>query len=222
MLTDAECLRPNTSGKREKRADGGGLRRVVTPKRDGRTWEWAYRFEGLARTLPLGAYPEVSIEEARRLAREAREKVRRGEDPGARTKRAARVQAAQDRARRFDAVAEAWFKRVVATRRDPRYAARVWSRVEDDLLPALGDKDIAAIELADVLAALQAVEGRGAVESARRIGHYASGIFRYARVAHGLRQNPAEGIGDALLPSSAEAPSAEPLTRARGRVLRRA
>lgn len=103
MLDDADCLRPNTRGKREKRSDGGGLRLVVTPT-GGRTWEWAYRFEGLARTLPLGSYPEVTIAAARLRVAEAREMIRRGEDPGKRTQRATRVQAARDRARRFDAV----------------------------------------------------------------------------------------------------------------------
>ncbi len=202
MLTDADCQRPNVTKKREKRADGGGLRLVVTPT-GGRTWELAYRFEGLHRTLPLGSYPAVSIDEARRLTVAVREAVRRGEDPGSKTKRAARQQAAVDRARRFDAVAEQWFKRTVETRRDAKYAARVWSRVEADLLPTLGDRDIAKIEPADVLAALQAIEARGAIYSARTIGRYASSIFKYARVSHGVKDNPAEGISHALLPTPA-------------------
>lgn len=203
MLTDAECQRPNVTGKREKRADGRGLRLVVTPT-GGRTWELAYRFEGLARTLPLGAYPTVSIEEARRLVAEAKATISRREDPGARTLRATRQQAARDRARRFDAVAEEWFKRTVETRRDPRYAARVWARVKADLLPSLGALDVGEITSADVLRALQAVEARGAVYSAKTIGRYASSVFRYARIAHGVRDNPAEGIGDALLPTPAK------------------
>lgn len=218
MLTDADCQRPNGAGKREKRADGGGLRLVVTPT-GGRTWELAYRFEGLHRTLPLGSYPAISIKDARRLAGEARDAIRRGADPGARTKRAARRQAAVERGRRFDAVAQAWFKRTVETRRDARYAARVWSRVAADLLPALGDRDVAEIEPADVLAALQAIEGRGAVHSARTIGRYASGIFRYARVSHGVKDNPAEGIGDALLPPPATV--GQPRLAFRGPVLLR-
>lgn len=121
MLTDADCQRPNGAGKREKRADGVGLRLVVTPT-GGRTWELAYRFEGLHRTLPLGSYPAISIKDARRLAGEARDAIRRGADPGARTKRAVRRQAAVERGRRFDAVAEAWFKRTVETRRAPQRA----------------------------------------------------------------------------------------------------
>ena len=203
MLTDADCLRENTRGRREKRSDAHGLRLVVTPK-GGRTWELAYKFQGMPRTLPLGKYPAVSIAEARRLAGEARLKADRGEDPGSRTKRQMVERAAVDRARRFDAVAEEWFKRVVEPRRDARYAARVWSRVSADLLPTLGDMDVAAIEPPHVLRALRTIENRGAIHSAKTIGRYASGIFRYARISHGLKHNPADGIGDALLPTPAK------------------
>lgn len=203
MLTDADCLRENTRGRREKRSDAHGLRLVVTPK-GGRTWELAYKFQGMPRTLPLGKYPAVSITEARRLAGEARSKADRGEDPGSRTKRQMVERAAVDRARRFDAVAEEWFKRTVKPNRAPGYAARVWSRVSADLFPALGDMDVATIESVDVLRALQAIENRGAIYSAKTIGRYASGIFRYARISHGLKHNPAEGIGDALLPTPAK------------------
>jgi hypothetical protein len=176
MLTDADCARPNTTGKREKRADGAGLYLLVTPT-NARSWQWGYRFEGLHRTLPLGSWPTVSIEEARQLAEDARQALRRGEDPGVKTQRAARQREAKDRARRFDAVAERWFATVVEPRREARYAARVWSRVKADLLPTLGAIDVAEITSADVLEALRTVEQRGAVYSARTIARYASASF---------------------------------------------
>lgn len=201
-LTDAECLRPTRGRKREKRADGGGLR-LVCSAGGARAWELAYRFEGASRTLPLGAYPAVTIDAARQLAGEARVKAERGEDPGRKTQRAVRAQAAVEKARRLDVVAGEWFRTQVVSRREPKYAARVWSRVEADLISALGHMDVGAVEAADVLRALRAVEARGAVYSARTIGRYALGIFRYARIEHGVKHNPAEGLGDALLPAPA-------------------
>lgn len=195
-LTDAACRVLNKSGKREKRADGGGLYLLVTPT-NAKTWNLAFRFEGRPRTLPLGKYPAVSLAEARLKREQAKVHLQAGRDPGTIAKAEA---APVDRGRLFANVARAWFKAQVEPRRDPKYAARVWSRVEADLILALGDKDIAEITPADVLRALRAIEGRGAVYSARTISRYASGVFRYARIEHGLTTNPAEGLGDALSP----------------------
>jgi len=199
-LSDDAIRAPNLTGKREKRSDGDGLFLLVTPT-GRRSWALSYRWDGTQRTLPLGKFPAMTAAEARLLAERARVAVDRGEDPGLGTKRAAVAQAKVDRAKRFDTVAGEWFATQVAARRDPRYAARVWSRVEADLLPALGDKAVDQIAPADVIAALRAVEQRGAIYSARTIGRYASGIFRFARATHGLKDNPAEGIGDALRPT---------------------
>lgn len=203
MLTESEIEAPNTSGRREKRADGNGLRLVVTPT-GRRSWEVAYRFNGRPRTLPIGRYPGITPAEARYRCEQIRAALDRGEDPGLGSKRQTAERERAERARRFDAVAEQWFKTQVEPRREPKYAARVWSRVAADLLPPLGAKAIDDITSADVLAALQAVEDRGAIYSAKTIGRYASGIFRYARIAHGLERNPAEGIGGALRPTPAK------------------
>lgn len=200
MLTESQIEAPNDTGRREKRADGSGLFLMVTPT-GKRTWSLSYRFDGKVRTLPIGKYPSVSPSEARFKAEEARRLVDRGEDPGATTQRQAKERAKVARGRRFDVVAEEWFKNVIEPRREPQYAARVWKRVADDLLPELGEKDVGEIESADVLRALRKIEERGAIYSAKTIGRYASGIFRFAKIAHGLKFNPAEGIGDALRPT---------------------
>lgn len=117
MLSDAEMGAPNQTGRREKRADGNnGLYLLVTPT-GRKSWAVAYRYDGQSRTLPLGGYPGVTPAEARYRAEQVRAALDRGEDPGVGSKRAVRQQAAVDRARRFDAVAELWFKRTVEPRR---------------------------------------------------------------------------------------------------------
>ncbi|HMQ91510.1 MAG TPA: integrase arm-type DNA-binding domain-containing protein [Amaricoccus sp.] len=199
MLTQEDIDRPNTTGRREKRGAGNGLFLLVTPT-GRRSWGLTYRFEGKVRTLPIGRYPGISQAEAAYRCEQARAQLDRGEDPGMVSKRALRETAKAAKARRFDSVAREWFDRTVASRREPQYAARVWSRVEADLLPTLGPKDVAEVEPGDVLAALQAIEARDAVYSAHVVARYASGIFRYARLALGLKHNPAEGISGALLP----------------------
>lgn len=195
-LTDVACRAANRTGKREKRADGGGLYLMVSPT-GAKTWGLAYRFEGRSRTLAIGAYPTTSLGQARLRREQAKLDLQAGQDPGAIAEAEAKP---IDRGRLFENVASEWFRVNVQPRREAQYAGRVWSRVEADLLPALGAKDVGEITPADVLKALRAIEARGAVYSARAIGRYASAIFRFGRIEHGLPSNPAEGIGDALLP----------------------
>lgn len=173
MLTEEDCARPAT--RREKRSDGGGLRLVCSP-RGGRTWELALRVNGAQKTLALGTWPEMSIAAARAKA----EDVRTSPNPMAGSAPVRRAWAAAERARRFDSVARDWFGVRVALKREPVYAARVWSRVAADLIPALGHKDIGEITSADVLAVLRKIEDRriearriedrGAVYSAKTVG----------------------------------------------------
>lgn len=199
MLDVEECERPNATGKREKRGMGQGLSLVVTPT-GARSWSWFYRFEGVGKSISLGSYPDVSLDAARTKVAALREGIRRGEDPAAHGRMGIRRQAARDRARRFDAVAERWFAVQVKPRREARYADRVWSRVAADLIPPLGEMDIGSIEPGDVVRALRAIEARGSIYSARKIGRWASSIFRFARAEGLTKENPAEGIADALLP----------------------
>ena len=81
-LTDHQCRLPNTTGRPEKRSDGGGLRLVVSPKDDRRRWELAYRWEGKPQTLSLGPYPEVSLTAARAAREKAKLELEEGRRPG--------------------------------------------------------------------------------------------------------------------------------------------
>ncbi|MDE7241623.1 MAG: Arm DNA-binding domain-containing protein [Desulfovibrio sp.] len=83
----------------------------------GKLWRRDYRFGGKRKTLCFGAYPAVSLKEARRKRDKARELLANDIDPGARTKAAKEEAeaAAREQALTFAVVAEEWF----ATRQGP-------------------------------------------------------------------------------------------------------
>lgn len=68
--------------------DGGGLLLKVSPS-GGKSWVFRWARDGKERMAGLGPVSDVSLEEARDLAREARRAVRAGRDPIA-DKKAAR------------------------------------------------------------------------------------------------------------------------------------
>lgn len=85
-LTDAS-IRSLQAGKSPiKKADGKGLYIQVNPN-GSKLWRFKYRFGGKEKQLAFGAYPEVSIAEARKRRNDARALIREGIDPSLERKR---------------------------------------------------------------------------------------------------------------------------------------
>ncbi len=90
----------------------------------------------------------------------------------------------------FQSVARAWLEHWQDGKR-PRHAAYVKRRMEADILPCLGARPVAAIEVPELVAMTKAIEQRGAWDIAKRALETTGQVFRYA-IAHGyVRRNPA-------------------------------
>lgn len=194
-LTDAKLRSLKASDSTRKVSDGGGLHVVVTTE-GSRLWRLAYRFQGKQKLLALGKYPDVSLGEARLARERARQLLAAGEDPSEirkREKRQKRVAAGNT----FEAVANEWFDS-----QKPRwvagYAERLRGRLDEDLLPSLGQQPIALIEPIEVLDVVRRIEGRGAAEMARRVMQMASAIFRYGVATSRCRRDPTADLKGAL------------------------
>src|SRR6202166_2222848 len=105
-LTDVACRKAKPKARPAKLSDGGGLHLLVDPK-GGRYWRVAYRFAGKQKTLALGAYPSVSLADARIARDAAKRRLAAGIDPSQARKdekRAARLSTENT----FEAVAREW------------------------------------------------------------------------------------------------------------------
>jgi hypothetical protein len=71
MLKDVAVRNAKPSAKPRKLSDGGGLHALIQPN-GSKLWRLAYRFAGKQKTLALGVYPIVSLEEARRRREDAK------------------------------------------------------------------------------------------------------------------------------------------------------
>ncbi len=81
-LSDMQVSKIKPQQKQRTLFDGGGLFLLVTPP-GGKLWRLKYRFDGKEKMLALGAYPEISLADARQRREEARRQVAHGIDPGA-------------------------------------------------------------------------------------------------------------------------------------------
>lgn len=170
-----------------KLADGGGLHLYVTPK-GSRLWRWKYRHEGKEKLMSFGAYPEVSLAQARELHRQARETLAAGIDPMA-SRKAEQMADTMT----FQVVAERWFQHWKPSKTE-KHAGEVWRRLEIDILPAIGQIPASDLTAAKVRDCIKAIEKRGALDIAKRQLQKCSQIMRYA-VAHDLAErNPVADI----------------------------
>jgi len=196
-LTAAEVQSAKAREKPYKMADSRGLYLLVQTT-GGRLWRFDYRHAGKRKTLALGAFDAVKLADARDLAEDARRKLRAGTDPGvARQKKKSEAARPTAPARKFENVARRWHE--ARTRGWVEgYSSRVLSRLEDDIFPEFGGRDIAKIGAADVLKALRKIEERGAIETAKRVNHYVRDVFRYARGEGIAKTDPTADLHGAL------------------------
>jgi integrase len=170
------------AGAGDKHTDGHGMFLLV--KLAGKYWRMSYRFEGKQKTLALGVYPEVTLAAARRRREEARQSLAHGVDPGELKKETRREATAVVT---FEMVAREWLEKTNAVRA-PKTIQKVAGWLTNDLYPTIGALPIAEVKAGDVLAAVQLVEARGAVQSAHRIKSLCGQVLRFA-VAKGVLEH---------------------------------
>lgn len=200
-LTDARLKATKPRQKPYKLFDGRGLYIEVTPA-GGRLWRLKYRFNGKEKRLALGAWPEVSLREARDARDEARRGLRRGEDPGAARRMARAVKAAEAVAaeQTFEAVATDWLAKH-APRWSSGHAGTVADRLRVNVFPWLGHRPVAGIESPEIRACIVRIEERGAAEVARRVLQVVGQVFAYAILRGLATRNPAADLRGLVPPS---------------------
>jgi integrase len=194
-LTDTQVKRMKQRPRPFKVSDGGGLFLWVTPS-GGKIWRWSYRFEGRAKLMSFGRYPDVPLALARERHAEARKLLASGVDPMAERKA---EKAAEENS--FQSVSKLWMEQWKQGK-SPRHADYVQRRMEADILPSLGARPIAAIEAPELVAMSKTISERGARDIAKRALETTGQVFRYA-IAHGYtKRNPAAEIRPSdVLPS---------------------
>ena len=188
-LKELEVRYASRQSKDCKLGDGGGLYLLVRPT-SSRLWPMKYRFDGKEKLLSFGRYPEVTLAEARLRRSEAKLALARGEDPGPR---------ALSPVTSFEAAARAWHGNR-ASGLEPGHAARILSRLERDVFPSLGQRDLKDITAGDVLAMLRAVEARGALDVSRRLRQHVSQVYLFAIPQGWATHDPAAGLATLLRP----------------------
>jgi integrase len=199
-LTVSEVKAAELREKPYKLADSGGLYLLVNPN-GTKWWRWKYRFRGKEKLLALGAFPDVSLKEARSGRDKARIVLEAGRDPGAERKTLRQTREQQlNPVNSFEAVARAFVEERKTEKWTDEYAKAMLRRLELNIFPDLGNKPIAEITPEEVKAVLKEIEKRGCTELAHRMQQACAQVFKYGRIEGRCTFNPAADLRDALKP----------------------
>ena len=195
MLTDAQVRKIKPAEKKTKYSDEKGMYLEVTPS-GGMYWCMKFRFQGKENIFSIGAYPDTTLAQARRIRDEARLNLKDGINPNE-AKKQKKLQV--DESTLFRALAMEWMEDRKAVIKETTYL-RDLSVFEKDLFPALGDMPIDQIKGKDVLICAKKIEARGALEMAKRSIPLTGRIFRFA-IRKGIIENdPTPHLQEALKP----------------------
>jgi len=195
MLTRTALAALKPRDKDYPKADAHGLCIVVQP--NGRKiWRYRYRFAGKARTLTLGDWPRVSLEEARRMRMAAADVLRSGRDPTAERKadtQRTRVAAGDT----FETVALEW---LALKEHDwtENNATKERGRLVNHAFPWIGKLPIAEIRTAEVRGILDRIVKHRNLDTAHRVRMTMSCVFRFAIAHERAERDPAAALADFL------------------------
>lgn len=197
-LNEARIRAAKPRPTRYKMADSGGLYLVVEPT-GSKLWRYKYRINGRENVFAIGAYPKLTIHEARREHLAARDLVAKGEHP-VKTRRDIKAAKRVSAERTFRAIAEEWYlAHTEAKRWTTYYAGQIRAGLDKDLLPRLGERPIAEITPMEVMELLDDVVARGAPAVAINLRQWASRIFRVAVRTGRCGADPAAALKGTVL-----------------------
>lgn len=175
-LSDTQVNKAKPQEKEYRLFDGGGLNLLVTPT-GGKLWRLKYTFNGKVKQLSFGAYPALSLAEARQRREDAKKLLANGVDPG--NVKKAQKAAGTDATKSFEVVAREWHQKYSEQWSDVHTQTLI-DRLEKDVFPYLGKRPIDEIKAPELLAVLRRIESRGALDTAHRIRNCCGQVFRYA------------------------------------------
>ena len=196
-LTDIQVKNVKPQEKETTLFDGGGLYLLVTPS-GGKLWHFKYRYQGKGKRMTFGAYPAVTLADARQRREDAKKLLANDVDPGEVKKAQKSAQGEQD-ANTFEVIAREWHKTFSNTW-VPSHAQHKLERLEKNVFPWIGKRPIKELTAPDVLAVLRRMESRNILDTAHRVRFECGAIFRYAIATGRADRDPVADLKGALPP----------------------
>ena len=186
-LTDRKIKSIVAKGKEQTFSDGNCL--VLRVRANGtKSWRFKYTVNKKVTKLSLGAYPAVTLAEARSVAVNYLQLLAKGIDPKE-YESTKKLEANRKLANTFLAAAELWFERKQPTV-TAHHAAREWRTLEMYIFPKMKDIPLDSITAIGTIEILRPLETDGKHSTIKRICQSLNQVMDYS-VNHGfINANP--------------------------------
>ena len=185
-----------------KKADIAGLWIYVIGNKDGqvvKTWKFRSQIGGVDKTLVLGKYPELGLQEARLQANMLRKAIAEGKDPFEERKIQKYIEENGVSQDCFKNVAGEWFVKTKSDLSDGQ-KRRIMASLEKDVFPHIGQISIKDIKPRQIIEIARRIESRLAIETCHRVIGRIREVFDFAIVNEYCENNPAASVSKVLIP----------------------
>lgn len=190
-LTAATVEKMQPTDRRQEIPDSlcTGLYLTVQPS-GKKGWQVRYRHGGVHRRMTLGAYPLLSLADARQRAREALAAATEGRDPAEEVK-AAKAPKLEDNRDKIKTLLVQYDKRHLSKLKSGEVVRRELDRF---VVATWGERDIRSITKRDVIDLLDGIADSGRVVTANRVRAYLNKFLNWAVERDILPLSPATGV----------------------------
>jgi integrase len=189
-----ENAKPGPDGRGYERADAGLPGFFLNVQASGhRSFVLRYRFGGRTRKWTLGSYPQISLEMARKLAREGLGQLARGIDPGAMKAASRRPGGSSGTPRTVDKLIEEFLELHVRKQCRPSTSKSYERLLRKEVLPIWRGFDATAIRRADVRLLIEGIATDRPVLANRMLAIIAK-LFSWAVERDLVENNPTAGV----------------------------
>ncbi|HDL6830068.1 TPA: tyrosine-type recombinase/integrase [Escherichia coli 229_11] len=206
-LTDAKIRTLKPSDKPFKVSDSHGLYLRVKPG-GSRHWYLKYRISGKESRIALGAYPAISLSDARQQREGIRKMLALNINP---VQQRAAVRGSRTPEKVFKNVALAWHK---SNRKwSQNTADRLLASLNNHIFPVIGNLPVSELKPRNFIDLQKGIEEKGLLEVASRTRQHLSNIIRHAVHQELIDTNPAANLGGVTTPPVRRHYPALPLER---------
>ncbi|EOV7974152.1 tyrosine-type recombinase/integrase [Escherichia coli] len=206
-LADAKIRTLKPSDKPFKVSDSHGLYLRVKPG-GSRHWYLKYRISGKESRIALGAYPAISLSDARQQREGIRKMLALNINP---VQQRAAVRGSRTPEKVFKNVALAWHK---SNRKwSQNTADRLLASLNNHIFPVIGNLPVSELKPRHFIDLQKGIEEKGLLEVASRTRQHLSNIIRHAVHQELIDTNPAANLGGVTTPPVRRHYPALPLER---------
>ncbi|EPB4205323.1 tyrosine-type recombinase/integrase [Yersinia enterocolitica] len=206
-LNDTKIRSLKSSAKPFKVSDSHGLYLLVNPG-GSRLWYLKYRINRKESRLGLGAYPDVSLADARQQRDGIRKLLAQNINP-AQQRCAERATSSPEKT--FKNVALDWHKSNRTW--SENHAARLLANMNNHIFPVIGHLPLAELKPRHFINLLKGIEQKGLLEVAARTRQHMCNIMRHAVHQELIEHNPAANLDGIIAPPVKRHYPAIPLER---------